>query len=170
MRRTKRQHPKVFGGMGDCSATYRCGAESGRQAWGGPRAGAGPAWRLNRAGEPAIRKNVLALSALGSAAGADANGAAPPRHSTQCQPLADACAGALLPESPDCCTPDAEHTWCKSVSAGLAAKAGVMTAAASERSHQANTPAAKARAWRRTGSREGLCDMLVRGGAVILLR
>jgi len=170
MRRTKRRHPKVFGGMGACSATYRCRALCFSQAWGGPRAGAGPAWRLCRAGEPAIRKNVLALLAFGSAAGADAKGAAPPRHSTQCQPIADGCAGALLPESPDCCTPDAEHTWCKSLSAGLAAKAGVMTVAASERSHQANTPAAKARAWRRTGSREGLCDMLVTGVAAILPR
>ena len=152
------------------SATYRRSAGYGRQACGGPRAGAGPAWRLYRAGDPPIRTNRLALLALGSAAGADANGAAPPRHSTQCQPLPDGSEGAAWPESADCCTPDAEHTWCKSASAGPAAMAGVMTAAASDSTHQAKTPAVNARAWRKRWNGEELQVMLAGGSADILPR
>ena len=118
----------------------------------------------------ATRMKALALRVIGSAAGADPKGAAPPRHSAQCPPLPDGFAGALWPESIDCCTPDAEHTWCKPASAGLAARSGVMTAADSESNHQANTPAATARAWRKRWNREAVLVMLTIGSADILPR
>jgi membrane protein DedA with SNARE-associated domain len=51
-----------------------------------------------------------------------------------------------------------------------AAKAGVITAAASDSAHQANTPTINARARRRWWNSEGVGDMLMRRSAAILPR
>ena len=161
---------KCSGKWAGRSGIYRRSAGCDRQTVGGPRAGAGPAWRRCSAGVAAARVNGLALSTCGSGAGAVLTSAAPPRHSTQCQTLLDGALGALSLESADGCTPSAEQIWCSGASTGSAAKAGVITAAASDSAHQANTPTINARARRRWWNSEGVGDMLVRRSAAILLR
>ena len=155
MFRAGRQHRNFSKKWEDRSAKRRRRTGADRQAAGGPRAGAGPAWRLYGAGVAAARATGRAISPGGSAVGVAAKGAPPPRQSTQCQTLPDGSPGAGWFGSADGCTPSAEHTWCKSASAGLAAKAGVMTAAASDSVHQANTRAVYARALRRWWNRRG---------------
>jgi|Laugrefbdmm110sn_1035136.scaffolds.fasta_scaffold03984_5 hypothetical protein len=152
------------------SAKRRRSARCDRQAAGGPRAGAGPAWRRYSAGVALDCAKELALSPGGSAEGPAAKGTAPPRHSTQCQPTWGASAGGAVFWSAGACTPSAEQIWCNGASSGSAAKAGVITAAASDSAHQATTPTIKARARRRWWNSEGVGDMLVRRSAAILLR
>ena len=152
------------------SGLYRRSAGCDRQAAGGPRAGAGPAWRRCSAGVALACAKELALSPGGSAEGPAAKGTAPPRHSTQCQPPCCVSAGGAVFWSASGCTPSAEHTWCTMASAGWVAKAGVMTAAANDRTHQANTPAVNARARRRWWNRERVRDMAGIGSTAILPR
>ena len=94
------------------------------------------------------RANGLAVLLVSSAAVAEAKGAVPPKHSTQCQPLPDGWLGAVWFWSRDCWTPSAEHSWCNGASAGLVDTVGAMTAAARDSVHQANANAASARARR----------------------
>jgi hypothetical protein len=116
----------------------------------------------------AARANGLALSTCGSGVGAALTSAAPPRHSTQCHPTWGGSAGGAVFWSAAGCTPSAEQIWCNGASAGLAAKAGVVTAAASDSVHQTNTHAVNARARRRWWNSEGVGDILVRRSAAIL--
>ena len=118
----------------------------------------------------AARVNGLALSTCGSGAGATLTSAAPPRHSTQCQPTRGASAGGAVFWSAGNCTPSAEQIWCNGASAGSAATAGVAMAAASDSAHQANIHAVNARARRRWWNREGVQYMVVMQATAILLR
>jgi len=161
---------KCSGKWAGRSGIYRRSAGCDRQTAGGPRAGAGPAWRRCSAGVAAARVNGLAISTGGSGAGAALTSAAPPKHSTQCQPTWGGSAGGAVFWSAGGCTPSAEQIWCSGASTGSAAKAGVTTAAASDSAHQANTPTINARARRRWWNSEGVGDMLMRRSAAILLR
>ncbi len=146
------------------------GEARGSQAGGGPRAGAGPAWRLYSAGVAAARAKWPTPAAASKAAGAAAKGTAPPRHSTQCHPLAVGASGVVLSWSADGCVPSAEQSWCMGSLVGCAAKAGAITAAARDSVHQAMTHALSARVLRRWWKRLEVQNMVVRQVTAILPR
>jgi hypothetical protein len=101
-------------------------------------------------------------------------GAAPPRHSTQCQPPASwepvgesealRCAG-LAPG-----VPTAEHTWCKSDVAGPVDHSGASTATASASMHQDTAAPASARLRRKVWRSVGLGYMVLLQATAILPR